>query len=170
MKSAGTRYAGSFPLARVAERFNVSSAGSNRRVVVVMIASFVLGMAVALAVYLSWVSHAANLSACGAYSLPAVHFVVRHRRRAGFCLRGRAGGGNHHLRQRMFVCGRGRGGLCGGYAASDTRKEGLTTEHRGFLSISFSPCPLCLRGEWFFLIFTLPAAAGSCNAGRPVPR
>lgn len=41
----------------------MSSAGSNRRVVVVMIASFVLGMLVALAVYLSWVSHAANLSA-----------------------------------------------------------------------------------------------------------
>ena len=41
----------------------MSSAESNRRVWVVIAASFVLGMAVALAVYLLWMSRAANLSA-----------------------------------------------------------------------------------------------------------
>jgi hypothetical protein len=39
------------------------SAESHRRVGVVIAASFVLGMLVALAVYLLWMSHAANLSA-----------------------------------------------------------------------------------------------------------
>jgi hypothetical protein len=41
----------------------LSSAENHRRVVIVIAASFVLGMVVALAVYLLWVSCATNLSA-----------------------------------------------------------------------------------------------------------